>query len=315
MAQPLVTVFGGSGFIGRHLVARLAAEGYRIRAAVRRPNDALFLKPMGDVGQIQLVQANIRHEASVRAAVAGADIVINLVGILFESGRQRFDSIHAAGAGSVAKAAADAGAKTLVHLSAIGADAQSASLYARSKAAGETAAREAFPKAIVIRPSIVFGPEDDFFNRFAQLATVSPVLPLIGGGNVKFQPVYVGDVADAILRAVKEKGAAGKTFELGGPKVYSFREIMEIVCKATDRERSLVPVPTFAASILAWFLEWLPKPMLTVDQVKLLRNDTVPNAALPGLSAFAIEPSSVEAITPTYLWRFRPSGQFTQKTA
>ncbi len=217
ISQPLVTVFGGSGFIGRHLVRRLCIKGWRVRVAVRRPNEALFLKPMGDVGQVQIVQANIRDDGSVRAAVSGADFVVNLVGILFESGKQKFSAVQAEGPGRVGAAAAAAGVKRMVYVSAIGADADSASDYAKSKAAGESAVKSAYPKATIFRPSIVFGPEDDFFNRFASMARMMPMLPLIGGGHTKFQPVYVADVTDAIVSALIDPASAGQTYELGGP--------------------------------------------------------------------------------------------------
>jgi len=306
----LITVFGGSGFIGRNLVRDLADRGARVRVAVRHPNQALFLKPMGDVGQIQIVQANLRHAPSVAAAVEGADAVINLVGILFESGKQKFDEIQAKGAGRVAEAAAKAGVSRLVHISAIGADAASPSKYARAKAAGEEAVKAAFPTATILRPSIVFGPDDDFFNRFAGLATISPALPLIGG-ETKFQPVYVGDVADAITAALEDEKSAGKTYELGGPRTYTFRELMELTLKEIQRKRMLITVPFGLAKFKAAFLQILPNPLLTVDQVKLLAFDNVVAPKAKKLKDLGITPTPAEAILPRYLYRFRKHGQFS----
>ncbi len=311
--QAQVTVFGGGGFVGRHAVRALAKAGYRIRVAVRRPHLAPEVKVMGDVGQIEVVQANLRNPASVAAAVAGSDAVINLVGILYAAGRQTFSSVQAEGAATVAKAAAAAGVKRLVHVSAIGADAGSPSAYARSKAEGEAAVRAAFPGAVILRPSVVFGPEDEFFNRFAAMASVSPVLPLIGGGETKFQPVFVGDVAKAIVAASGRDDLAGQTFELGGPEVLSYRQVLEYVVKETGRARPLVPVPWPLAALIGAVgdvqsaLIALP-PVLTSDQVKLLRADNV--AAGPGLSTLGIEATAIENVVPTYLWRFRNGGQF-----
>ena len=310
ISQPLVTVFGGSGFIGRHLIRRLCAKGYRVRVAVRRPNEALFLKPMGDVGQVQLVQANIRDDRSVAASVAGSTMVVNLVGILFESGKQKFGAVQGDAPGRIGAAAKAAGVKRVVHISAIGANAESDAKYARSKAAGEDAIKGAFPNATILRPSIVFGPEDDFFNRFASLARMFPFLPLIGGGETKFQPVYVGDVAEAIMATLEDDSAAGKTFELGGPRVYTFRELMEIVLRETDRRRPLIKIPAGLAKFQAAFLQMAPNPMLTVDQVRLLAYDNVVSEGAKGFKALGIEPTTVEATVPSYLWRFRPKGQF-----
>ena len=311
--QAQVTVFGGGGFVGRHAVRALAKAGYRIRVAVRRPLLAPEVKVMGDVGQIEVVQANLRNAASVAAAVAGSDAVINLVGILYAAGRQTFSSVQAEGAATVAKAAAAAGVKRLVHVSAIGADAGSPSAYARSKAEGEAAVRAAFPGAVILRPSVVFGPEDEFFNRFAAMASVSPVLPLIGGGETKFQPVFVGDVAKAIVAASGRDDLAGQTFELGGPEVLSYRQVLEYVVKETGRARPLVPVPWPLAALIGAVgdvqsaLIALP-PVLTSDQVKLLRADNV--ATGPGLTTLGIEATAIENVVPTYLWRFRNGGQF-----
>lgn len=305
MAARLITVFGGSGFIGRYLVQRLARRGWQIRVAVRHPAQALFLKPLGDVGQITPVPASLRHEGSIRAAVAGSDAVVNLVGILYQRGRQGFAEIHAEGARRVAGAARAAGAERLVQMSALGADPSSPSDYARSKAAGEAAAAAAFPGASIVRPSVVFGPEDGFFNRFAALARYSPVLPLIGGGHTRFQPVYVGDVADALLRIVEDPACAGRTYELGGPQVYSFRELMELTLETTCRDRWLIPVPFWLASLQATFLGLLPSPPLTRDQVRLLQRDNVVSPGAPGLAELGIAPTAAEVIIPTYLDIYR----------
>lgn len=316
--ETLVTIFGGSGFLGRHVVRALARQGYRIRVAVRRPDLAGHLQPLGRVGQIHAVQANLRYPTSVEAAMRDAAVAINLVGILFERGQQRFSQVQADGAGQVARAAAAGGAR-LIHVSAIGADADSPSLYARSKAAGEEAVRSATPAAVILRPSIVFGPEDDFFNRFASLARFAPVLPLIGGGETRFQPVFVGDVAQAVLKAVDGKAKAGTTYELGGPEVKTFREILEFVLATIERRRLLVPVPFGLAKLKAYVLQFLPKPPLTPDQVDLLRVDNVVSeaAAREGrtLAGLGIEPLTIEAIAPTYLWRFRKAGQFRGRVA
>ena len=317
-AETLVTVFGGSGFLGRHVVRALAREGYRVRPAVRRPDLAGHLQPLGRVGQIHAVQANLRYPASVEAAVRDADIVINLVGILFERGKQRFEAVQAEGAHNVAQAAAAHGAR-LIHISAIGADAESTALYARTKAAGEAAVRAAVPDATILRPSIVFGPEDDFFNRFASLARIAPALPLIGGGETKFQPVFVGDVARAITRAVGGWAKGGTTYELGGPEVKSFKELMEYVLAVTERKRLLLPLPFGLAKLQAYVLQYLPTPLLTPDQVELLRTDNVVSQAAQSegrtIEALGIAPSAMEAIVPSYLWRFRKAGQFRGRVA
>ena len=314
----LVTVFGGSGFVGRHIVRALAKRGFRIRVAVRRPDLAGHLQPLGMVGQIHAVQANLRYPDSVRQAVAGAEIVINCVGILYETGRQKFDSVQARGAATVARAAAEAGTR-LIHISAIGADAESESIYARTKAAGEAAVLQEVPDAVILRPSIVFGPEDDFFNRFAGMAQMSPVLPLVGGGETKFQPVFVGDVAEAVMAAVDGRTTPGAVYELGGPAVKSFRDLMEFVLATTQRKRLLVPLSFGLATLQAKFLQLLPKPLLTEDQVELLRHDNVVGAAAKAegrtLDGLGIHAQSVEAVVPTYLWRFRRQGQFTAPVA
>jgi NADH dehydrogenase len=314
----LVTVFGGSGFLGRHIVRALARRDFRVRAAVRRPDLAGHLQPLGRVGQIHAVQANVRYPASVEAAVRDARVVINLTGILYERGRQSFSAVHGEGAAAVARAAAAQGAR-VIHVSAIGADAQSPSRYARTKAAGEQAVREAAPDAIVFRPSVVFGPEDDFFNRFAALARMSPVLPLIGGGETKFQPVFVGDIAEAVARAAEGRLAPGAPYELGGPEVRTFRELMEYVLAETGRRRLLVPVPFRLAELKAMVLQFLPKPPLTPDQVQQLRRDNVVSdqAGLEGrtLAGIGIDATSMAAIVPSYLWRFRKRGQFASRAA
>ncbi len=313
MTERLITVFGGSGFLGRYVVQRLAKAGHRVRVAVRNPNEALFLKPLGDLGQVQVTQANIRNEASVRRAVAGADGVINLVGILFQSGKQKFDAVQATGAGCVASAAADAGVRTLVHISSIGASAEARSKYARSKAAGEEAVRAAFPGATILRPSIVFGNEDNFFNRFALLSKIWFVLPLIGG-KTSFQPVYVEDVAAAVVAALDGgENTSGQTFELGGPKIYTFRQMMELMMQVTGVRRILLPVPFWIARMKAYFLQMMPNPMLTVDQVRLLENDNIVGEGARGLADLGITPTPAEIILPTYLARFRPLGQFAEK--
>lgn len=314
MALGMVTVFGGSGFLGRHLVRRLAQAGIRVTVAVRDPEGAKFLMPMGDVGQIAAVAADIQNAASVEAAVEGADGVVNLVGILYQTRRRRFDAIHVAGAERVAKAAAAAGAKRMVQVSAIGADADSTSAYARTKAAGEAAVRAAFPDATVIRPSIVFGPEDDFFNRFAQIACLAPALPLFGGGTTRFQPVYVGDVAEAISKVLDLDDAKGKTYELAGPKVYSFAELMGLMLAEIGRRRLLVSLPFFMADIMGAVLQYVPSvvvkgPILTPDQARLLRHDNVASGRFPGLEQLAIKPTSCEVILPTYLDRFCRGGR------
>jgi NADH dehydrogenase len=311
MKSTLVTVFGGSGFLGRNVVRALAKQGYRIRVAVRRPRLANYLIPAGVVGQIQLVKADVCDTDDIAAALAGAQAVINLTGILYAGGGQSFADVHADAAGHIAEAAKAAGIKTLVHVSAIGADPNSDSSYAQSKAEGEKRIREAFPDAAILRPSIMFGADDSFFNRFAALARFLPFLPLIGGGHTKFQPVFVGDVAAAVVRCLDDASTRGKTYELGGPNVYSFKELMQIVLNTTDRKRILLPVPFAVAYAQAFFLGLLPSPVLTMDQVTLLKTDNVAAAGAPGLEELGITtPTSVEAEVPTYLWRFRPKGQY-----
>lgn len=313
----IVTVFGGTGFLGRHVVRALAKRGYLVRVACRRPNLAGHLQPLGNVGQIQPMQANLRVRWSVDRAVEGADHVVNLVGLLFETGRQTFDAVHDFGARAVAEAARAAGAK-LTHVSAIGANPDSESGYARTKAAGEAAVHETLPDAVIYRPSIVFGPEDGFFNKFASMARFSPMLPLIGGGQTKFQPVFVGDVAEAIARSVDGKVAGGKIYELGGPQVLSFRQCLENTLAVIDRKRLLVPVPWWLASLQGKIFGMLPKPLLTADQVILLKTDNVVSETAGKehrtLADIGIQPTTLASILPAYLWRYRAAGQFTHKT-
>ena len=314
----LVTVFGGSGFLGRNVVRALCRRDYRVRVAVRRPELAGYLQPSGRVGQVHTIQANLRYPASVEAAVRDSDVVINLVGILTEGGGQTFDAVQAKGAETVAKAAAAVGAR-LIHVSAIGADAESPSRYAKAKAAGEAAVTAAVPSATIFRPSVLFGPEDQFTNRFASLARLSPVLPLIGG-ETKMQPVYVGDVATAIADAVDGKAKAGATYELGGPEVLTMREIIEAIVEIADRKPTLVPLPFGLARLQAAFLQYAPGALkLTPDQVTLLERDNVVSDAAKAagltLEGLGISADSLEAIAPQYLWRFRPQGQFQRKSA
>ncbi len=307
----LATVFGGSGFVGRYIVRQLARDGWRVNVAVRDAEYAKFLKPMGDVGQVTPMAVSIRDKAAVAAAVSGAEAVINLVGVLYESGNQNFEAIHHQGAKAVAEAAAAAGVARLVHISAIGADAASPSLYARTKAAGEAAVRSAFPGATIFRPSLVFGPEDGFFNRFAGLARVMPALPLFGGGKTRFQPVYVGDVADAAVHALGDAKTAGQTYELGGPTIYTFRQLMELMLREIRRKRCLVSVPFPIARLEARLLQVLPVPPLTVDQVRLLERDNIVAPGAPGLVELGVKPTPVESVIPSYLDRFRPGGRFS----
>ena len=309
----LVTVFGATGFIGRYVVRALAKRGYRIRAATRRPDLAGHLQPMGHYGQIQPVQANLRYPWSVERAVEGADHVVNLVGILASSGKQTFDAVQRRGAMSVADAARQVGAR-LTHISAIGADERSEAEYAQTKAQAEFHIRETLPGSVILRPSIVFGPEDEFFNRFASLAKFSPALPVIGGGRTLFQPVYVGDVAEAVARCVAGEATSGTTYELGGPDVASFRECMELMLKAIDRKRLLLPLPFWMANIMASVAQFVPGKPLTPGQVAMLRSDNIVARAAREegrtLAGLGIEPASMAAIVPTYLVRFRPYGQY-----
>ena len=310
MATPTATVFGGSGFVGRYTVGELARRGWRVRVAVRRPDRALFLKPLGDVGQIVPVTANIRDDASVAEAVADADAAINLVGVLYEAGPQSFDEVHAEGAGRIARAATAAGVRRVVHVSAIGAAPDAAAEYAQSKAAGEAAMRREFPDSTVVRPSIVFGAEDDFLNRFAWIARLVPALPLIDGGATKFQPVYVGDVAEGIARIVEDAGTAGRSYEFGGPEVLSFRQLMEMLLAQIGRRRLLLPVPGALAMLPARIMELSPlPPLLTRDQIRMLGSDNVAAHDAPGLADLGIDPTPLDAVAPGYLARYRRGGR------
>ena len=315
----IVVVIGGSGFVGRHMVQALARRGYRVRVAVRRPDLANHLQPLGFPGQIMPVQANLRFPESLARASASAFAVINLVGILYERGRQTFQAIHVDGVAAAAQAARNAGAERFIQVSAIGADPASRSAYARSKAAGEAAALEGFPGATVIRPAIVFGPEDSFFNRFAAMAVWSPALPLIGGGRSRFQPVYAGDVGEAVVRLFERGATAGQVFELGGPEILTFRQLMEFVLRTIGRRRLLLPVPWWLATVQGAVLGLLPSPLLTVDQVRLLRRDTVVSPAAGSdkrtLEGLGIVPEGIETLVPAYLYRFRRAGQYAEPRA
>lgn len=310
----LVTVFGGSGFVGRHVVRALAKRGYRIRVAVRRPDLAGFLQPLGGVGQIQPVQANLRYPASIAAALKGATAAVNLVGILAEGGRQRFSAVQAEGAAAVARAASAEGISSYVHVSSIAADPASPSAYARSKAEGERATLAALADAVILRPSLIFGAEDRFFNLFAGLAQIAPALPLIGGGHTRFQPVFVGDVAEAVARALEGAARPGTIYELGGPDIRTLRELLEMMLHEIGRSPLLVPLPFALARLKASFLQLLPNPLLTVDQVRLLETDNIVSeqaiAAGRDLAALGIVPTTMAAILPSYLWRYRKGGQF-----
>ena len=307
-----VTVFGAAGFVGRHIVRELAQRGARVTAGCRDVERAKFLKPMGSVGQITPVKAEVTDAGQVARALEGADMVVSLVGILHESGRNSFDAVQATAPGLIARSAANAGVERLVHLSAIGADAGSASRYARSKALGEAAVRDAYAQATILRPSIIFGPDDKFFNRFAGLSVIAPALPLIGGGHTRFQPVHVHDVAAGAMAALERADTQGKTYELGGPTVYSFRQLMELMMTHTKRPRRLIEVPFWAASLKARFLEMLPNPLLTRDQVLLLKTDNVVAADALGLVDLGITGTACEVVLPTYLDRFRPGGRYNR---
>jgi NADH dehydrogenase len=304
-----VTVIGGAGFLGRYLVKQLAQQGFQVRAAVRDPEAASFLKPMGDVGQVQPIQANIRNEASIARAVAGADVVINLAGVMFPGGAQSFQAVHENGAETVARAATAAGIGRLIHVSAIGADAEAKSNYARSKAAGEAMVRAAYPGAIIIRPSTIFGAEDHFFNLLARLATLTPVMPLLGGGKGRMQPVYVGDVAQAIAALTHGEAPTGGTYELGGPQVLSMAEMLAMVCEQTGRDRLMVWYPFALVKFYAFFLQLLPWRILTMDQVEMLKVDNVASGELPGLDELGVTPTALNAVLPRYLYRYRKAGR------
>ena len=316
--QDLVTVFGGSGFVGSQVVRGLAKRGLRVRVAVRQPHLAHTMRLLGDVGQIEVVQANVRNEASIRRALTGAQAVVNLVGVLYETGRNKFQSIHAMGARNIAGVASEFGITRMVQVSALGADEASTSKYQRTKAMGEQAVREILPQAVIVRPSIMFGQGDHFFNKFAEMSVISPVLPLIGGGHSKFQLVFVGDVAKAIGQAVTDPDLAGKTLELGGPGVFSFRQIMELILAQTERRRLLLPIPFPLASLIGSVCELAAltpiAPPLTADQVEALKTDNVVSGAYPGLAELGITPTSAEAIIPSYLYRFRKGGQYADET-
>ena len=310
----LVTVFGGSGFVGRHVIRALARKGYRIRAAVRRPDLATHLQPLGAPGQIMPVQTNLRYRWSVDRAVDGADAVVNAVGILAPTGKQTFEAVQSFGPRAIAEAARGAGLSGITHISAIGADADSLSAYAQSKAAGEAAVFETLPDSVVLRPSIIFGPEDGFFNKFAAMSAMTPALPLIGGGHTLFQPVYVHDVAEAVAQSVDGQLTAGSVYELGGPEVLSFKECLEVMLAIINRQRLLVPLPFPVASVMGKLLQILPSPMLTADQVQLLKSDNVvsEDAIKAGrtLEGLNIEASTLAAILPTYLGMFSEHGQY-----
>jgi len=307
-----VTVFGGSGFIGRHIVRRLAGQGIIVRAAVRHPDSALFLKPMGAVGQVVPAFGDVKNAAAVAAAVAGADAVVNAVGLSVESRKYKFDAIHAEGAGVVARAASAAGAKHFVHLSGIGVEADIDSKYVRARAAGEAAVKAAFPDATILRPSVVFGPEDYAFNAIAVAARLLPALPAFGGGGSKVQPVYVGDVAEAAVKALYDPRAAGMIYQLGGPAVYTYRQLMELVLKEIGRKRRIVSVPFGIAYLKAKLFSLLPNPPLTRDMLKLLEVDNVVQPGAAGLAELGIAPTALEAILPTYMDRYRRGGRTSQ---
>jgi uncharacterized protein YbjT (DUF2867 family) len=312
----LVTIYGGSGFIGRYIARRLAKEGWRVRVAVRRPNEAIFVRPYGVVGQVEPVFCNIRDDASVRAVMTGADAVVNCVGVLNQVGRNSFDAVQAEGAGRIARIAAEMGVERLVQLSAIGADAASDSDYARTKAAGEAAVLQAFPAAVILRPSVVFGAEDQFFNRFAAMSRLGPILPVVGA-ETRFQPVYVDDVAQAAVKGVLGQAAPG-VYELGGPDVMTFRQLMQMMLGVIQRRRLIVNIPFFAARIMGFAFDMLQvltaglitNGMITRDQVRNLARDNVVAPGARGLADLDIAPTPAEAVLPEYLWRYRPSGQY-----
>jgi uncharacterized protein YbjT (DUF2867 family) len=307
-------VLGGSGFIGRYVVQRLAARGDVIAVGCRRAEGARFLMPQGNVGQIAALNLEIGDEEVLPAFLAGNEALVNCVGILRESGPQRFDRVHHTGPARLARLAREAGIERFVHISAIGADSRSTSAYARTKAAGEAAVRDAFPTVTILRPSVVFGPEDQFFNRFAAMAMISPVLPLIGGGETRFQPVYVGEVADAVVKCLDDPATAGRTYELGGPKIYSFRELIELLLAEIRRKRLLLDLPFGLAAFQARLMAILPNPPLTPDQVELLKRDNVVSSGAMTLAALGLTPTAVEGILPTYLDRFRRGGWYERRS-
>jgi NADH dehydrogenase len=306
-------VLGGSGFIGRYVVKRLAARGEVIAVGCRNAEQAKFLKPMGDVGQIVPLNVGIGDETLLPAFLAGNDALVNCVGILRESGAQTFELVHHTGPARLARFAREAGVDRFVHISAIGADPRSSSAYARTKAAGEQAVRDAFPTVTILRPSVLFGPEDQFFNRFAAMAMISPVLPLVGGGETRFQPVYVGDVADAVVRCLVDQATAGRVYELGGPKVYTFREILDLLLSEIRRKRLFVDLPFGLAALQARLMSILPNPPLTPDQVELLKSDNIVSSGALNLASLGLQPTAAEVIVPTYLDRFRRGGWYARR--
>ncbi len=305
MDERLITIFGGAGFIGRHLVQKLATDGWRIRVVSRSPGLAGHLQPLGDVGQIVVQPLASLEQSALGRLIEGSSAIVNLIGILYETSKQHFDAVHGELPGRIARAAADAGVSRVVHVSAIGADEASSSAYARSKAKGETALRNALASAVILRPSIVIGPEDDFFNRFASMARVLPALPLIGGGKTRFQPIYVGDVADAITATLERHDTVGKTYEIGGPKAYSFEELLRYMLDVIGKRRFLVDLPFGMASLQARFLELLPVPPLTRDQVELLKTDNVVGEGALTLADLGLTPTPIELIVPSYIARHR----------
>jgi NADH dehydrogenase len=315
MKQHRIAILGGAGFIGRYVVKRLAERGDVLAVGGRNAAGAKFLKLKGDVGQVGLINLSIADERLLRAFVADNDAVVNLVGILRETGSQRFEALHHIGPARLARIAREAGVERFIQMSAIGADPRSPSAYARTKAAGEAAVRDAFPTATVVRPSVVFGPEDQFFNRLAAMATISPVLPLIGGGETLFQPVFVGDVAEAVVRCIDDSATAGRTYELGGPRVYSMRALVELLLDEIRRKRLLVNLPFGAAAMQARLFGLLPDPPLTPDQVEMLKRDNIVSPGALGLEALGIRPTAVEAVLPTYLDRFRRGGWYAREPA
>jgi len=314
MRNRRTAVLGGSGFIGRYIVKRLASRGEVIAVGCRNAEAAKYLKPLGDVGQIVPLNVGIGDEALLPAFLAGNDSLVNCVGILRESGAQTFELVHHTGPARLARFAREAGVDRFIHVSAIGADPRSSSAYARTKAAGEQAVRDAFPTVTILRPSVVFGPEDQFFNRFAAMATVSPVLPLIGGGETRFQPVYVGDVADAVVACLEDSATAGRIYELGGPKIYSFREVLELVLSEIRRKRRFVDLPFAVAALQAKLMSILPSPPLTPDQVELLKGDNIVSSGALTLASLGITPTPAEVVLPTYLDRFRRGGWYERRS-
>jgi len=315
MKQHRVAILGGAGFIGRYVVKRLAERGDVLAVGGRNASAAKFLKLKGDVGQVALVNMSIADERLLPAFVANSDAVVNLVGILAESGSQRFEALHHVGPARLARVAREAGVERFVHISAIGADPRSPSAYARTKAAGEAAVRDAFPTATILRPSVVFGPEDQFFNRLAAMAMLSPVLPVIGGGETRFQPVYVGDVADAVVRVIDDATTSGRTYELGGPRIYTLRQLTEVLLEEIRRKRLLVSLPFGVAALQARFFGLLPNPPLTPDQVEMLKRDNVVSSGAMSLAELGVMPTAVEAILPSYLDRFRRGGWYAREPA